>query len=82
MSLWNDFASCLSDNEIKSYKLAYDKVIVWLNANQNLKGTQEYIDKEKNAESYYENVISIPVFHALTIELQDEVVGVLKKALV
>ena len=54
MSLWNDFASCLSDNEIKSYKLAYDKVIVWLNANQNLKGTQEYIDKEKNAESYYE----------------------------
>ena len=35
-----------------------------------------------NAESYYENVISIPVFHALTIELQDEVVGVLKKALV
>tara|TARA_R110001592_G_scaffold46798_3_gene148938 strand:+ start:7419 stop:7598 length:180 start_codon:yes stop_codon:yes gene_type:complete len=56
MSLWNDFASCLTDNEIKSYKLAYDKVIVWLNANQNLKGTQEYIDKEKDAVSYYETI--------------------------
>ncbi len=35
-----------------------------------------------NAESYYESVISIPIFHGLTIEMQDEVVEALKKALV
>ena len=35
-----------------------------------------------NAERYYESAISIPIFHSLTIEMQDEVIGVLKKALV
>jgi len=35
-----------------------------------------------NAESYYENAISIPMFQGLTIEMQDEVVNVLKKVLV
>jgi dTDP-4-amino-4,6-dideoxygalactose transaminase len=35
-----------------------------------------------NAESYYESAISIPIFHGLTIQMQDEVIGVLKKALV
>ena len=34
-----------------------------------------------NAESYYENAISIPMFQGLTIEMQDEVVNVLKKVL-
>jgi UDP-4-amino-4,6-dideoxy-N-acetyl-beta-L-altrosamine transaminase len=35
-----------------------------------------------NAESYYENAISIPMFQGLAIEMQDEVVNVLKKVLV
>ena len=35
-----------------------------------------------NAESYYESVISIPMFQGLTIEMQDEVLNVLKKVLV
>ena len=35
-----------------------------------------------NAESYYESAISIPIFQGLTIEMQDEVVDILKKALV
>ena len=35
-----------------------------------------------NAESYYESAISIPMFQGLTIEMQDEVVNILKKALV
>ncbi len=35
-----------------------------------------------NAESYYENAISIPMFQGLTIEMQDEVINVLKKVLV
>jgi UDP-4-amino-4,6-dideoxy-N-acetyl-beta-L-altrosamine transaminase len=35
-----------------------------------------------NAESYYENVISIPIFPGLTIEMQNEVVKVLKRTLV
>jgi UDP-4-amino-4,6-dideoxy-N-acetyl-beta-L-altrosamine transaminase len=34
-----------------------------------------------NAENYYENTISIPIFQRLTIEMQDEVVNVLKKVL-
>ena len=35
-----------------------------------------------NAENYYENAISIPIFQGLTIEMQDEVVNVMKKVLV
>ena len=35
-----------------------------------------------NAENYYENTISIPMFQGLTIEMQDKVVNVLKKLLV
>ena len=35
-----------------------------------------------NAENYYERAISIPIFQGLTIEMQDEVVNVLKKVLV
>jgi len=35
-----------------------------------------------NAESYYESTISIPMFQGLTIEMQDEVVNILKKALI
>jgi len=35
-----------------------------------------------NAESYYKNAISIPMFHGLTIEMQDKVVTVLKKVLI
>ena len=35
-----------------------------------------------NAESYYESAISIPMFQGLTIEMQDEVINVLKKVLV
>ena len=35
-----------------------------------------------NAESFYENVISIPMFQGLTIEMQDKVVEILKKFLV
>jgi dTDP-4-amino-4,6-dideoxygalactose transaminase len=34
-----------------------------------------------NAESYYKSAISIPIFQGLTIEMQDEVVNVLKKVL-
>ena len=34
-----------------------------------------------STESYYENAISIPIFQGLTIEMQDEVVNVLKKVL-
>jgi dTDP-4-amino-4,6-dideoxygalactose transaminase len=34
-----------------------------------------------NAESYYKSVISIPIFQGLTIEMQDEVINVLKKVL-
>jgi UDP-4-amino-4,6-dideoxy-N-acetyl-beta-L-altrosamine transaminase len=33
------------------------------------------------AESYYESTISIPIFQELTIEMQDEVINVLKKVL-
>jgi UDP-4-amino-4,6-dideoxy-N-acetyl-beta-L-altrosamine transaminase len=35
-----------------------------------------------NVESYYESAISIPIFQGLTIEMQDEVVNVLKEVLV
>jgi UDP-4-amino-4,6-dideoxy-N-acetyl-beta-L-altrosamine transaminase len=35
-----------------------------------------------NAENYYENTISIPIFQGLTIEMQDKVVNILKKVLV
>lgn len=35
-----------------------------------------------NAENYYENTISIPMFQGLTLEMQDKVVNVLKKLLV
>ena len=35
-----------------------------------------------NAENYYENTISIPIFQGLTIEMQDKVVNLLKKVLV
>ena len=35
-----------------------------------------------NAKSYYKGAISIPMFQGLTIEMQDEVVNVLKKILV
>ena len=35
-----------------------------------------------NSESYYECAISIPIFQGLTVEMQDEVVDVLKKVLV
>jgi len=34
-----------------------------------------------NAENYYESALSIPMFQGLTIEMQDEVVSVLKKIL-
>ncbi|WCN12087.1 UDP-4-amino-4,6-dideoxy-N-acetyl-beta-L-altrosamine transaminase [Marinomonas mediterranea] len=34
-----------------------------------------------NAESYYTNVISLPMFHAMTYEQQDEVIHVLTKVL-
>ncbi|NPA72028.1 MAG: UDP-4-amino-4,6-dideoxy-N-acetyl-beta-L-altrosamine transaminase [Gammaproteobacteria bacterium] len=34
-----------------------------------------------NAESYYHQTISIPVFHAMTIEDQDQVISVLKQIL-
>lgn len=54
MSLWNNFNNCLSDKEIKDYKLALDKVTEWLKANQNLKETQVYKDKIKDGENYYE----------------------------
>ena len=37
---------------------------------------------DPNAESYYESAISIPIFQGLTIEMQDEVVNVLKQVLV
>jgi len=35
-----------------------------------------------NAEEYYENAISIPIFQGLTIKMQDEIVNTLKKALI
>ena len=35
-----------------------------------------------NAENYYENAISIPIFQGLTIEMQDKVVNILKQVLV
>jgi len=35
-----------------------------------------------NAEHYYESIISIPIFQGLTIEMQDEVVNILKKVIV
>jgi dTDP-4-amino-4,6-dideoxygalactose transaminase len=35
-----------------------------------------------NAESYYNNTVSIPIFSGLTIKMQDEVIEALKKALV
>jgi UDP-4-amino-4,6-dideoxy-N-acetyl-beta-L-altrosamine transaminase len=35
-----------------------------------------------NAENYYENTISIPIFQGLTIEMQDKVINILKKVLV
>ena len=35
-----------------------------------------------NTESYYKSTISIPMFQGLTIEMQDEVVNVLKQVLV
>lgn len=34
-----------------------------------------------NAESYYESVISIPLFYAMTFEQQDQVIAVLEKVL-
>jgi len=34
-----------------------------------------------NAESYYESAISIPLFHAMTFEQQDQVIAVLEKVL-
>ena len=34
-----------------------------------------------NSESYYSRTISLPLFHAMTIEQQDEVCDVLKRAL-
>ena len=35
-----------------------------------------------NAESYYNNTVSIPIFSGLTIKMQDEVIEALKKVLV
>jgi len=35
-----------------------------------------------NAESYYNDTVSIPIFSGLTIKVQDEVIGALKKVLV
>ena len=34
-----------------------------------------------NAESYYESAISIPLFHAMTFEQQDQVIVALEKVL-
>ena len=34
-----------------------------------------------NAESYYESAISIPLFHAMTFEQQDQVIAALEKVL-
>ena len=36
---------------------------------------------DPNAESYYESAIGVPMFQGLTVEMQDEVVIVLKKFL-
>jgi len=34
-----------------------------------------------NSEAYYDRAISIPLFHAMTVEQQDEVFGILKRVL-
>jgi dTDP-4-amino-4,6-dideoxygalactose transaminase len=34
-----------------------------------------------NAESYYESAISIPLFHVMTFEQQDQVIVALEKVL-